>query len=617
MKTLCANISGFRLLAMLALVGLFAVGCKEDLTEKTEDIVLTKYSRPKDRPKDFIYLPKAPVEANRSVVVMSTETQTGHRQKDHLLALMSLQGLTNRVSPEIYTHGNSDEWMLEWYKNNGYIDSYRVEDDIFRLLKEYRRYYKGVVIYDPEKRYTVNLASNIAGVEDRVIVAPSMIQEFKLRVDPNIDMLDLRDKNFKDQNEAFMWYRENVLPHQTNALLGFAADAYMYNVHRDYLIEHKVPTYWMPGPSDVDFSLSYDGMVRMFLSDSHANIGIIGFPAGNNDNGDQIGYTEYEGVKNAGFYGKFWIGNTWIGNYSFHSAVKVAGTTYKQTAPRSKTVRTFDPSKKYVALTMTDSGDAICYFAYDGFFTRQWTQERLNLGIVASYSVTPALPYLLPAVARRMYDEQTANDFFFGAVSGLGYCYPFEGYGQLTGNRDATLREHYVGIGGRLFRNMDLDTFVTYAHPFHKIWNDNEYSVANDYMAKMEGLRTIIGNIHSSGYTAADGSEMLPGSQVTVHHTLTHWDQSTHNDVIENGHDDDMNKAAAEYMTEQVLKYGSDGNFIVCMFYSWEYGPKRLRMIMDMLGAEHPGTYEFVTLKELDDLYRQSLEKNNVTPDHK
>ena len=62
-------------------------------------------------------------------------------------------------------------------------------------------------------------------------------------------------------------------------------------------------------------------------------------------------------------------------------------------------------------------------------------------------------------------------------------------------------------------------------------------------------------------------------------------------------------------MVDEVLKYGKDGNFILCMFYSWEYGPKRLRMIMDMLEAESPGTYEFVTMNDFDDLYRQSLQQ--------
>ena len=98
----------------------------------------------------------------------------------------------------------------------------------------------------------------------------------------------------------------------------------------------------------------------------------------------------------------------------------------------------------------------------------------------------------------------------------------------------------------------------------------------------------------------------------TVHHTLTHWDQSASNDVLENGDDDGKNQDAAEYMAEEVLKYDDGGNFIVCMFYSWEYGPRRLRMIMDILESESPGTYEFVTLNELDDLYRQSLSQENL-----
>ena len=128
----------------------------------------------------------------------------------------------------------------------------------------------------------------------------------------------------------------------------------------------------------------------------------------------------------------------------------------------------------------------------------------------------------------------------------------------------------------------------------------------------MDGLKSIIGNIHSSGYTSSNGSEMIEGTGVTVHHTLTHWDQSDSNDVLENGDDDGKNQDAAEYMAEEVLKYDDGGNFIVCMFYSWEYGPRRLRMIMDILESESPGTYEFVTLNELDDLYRQSLSQENL-----
>lgn len=598
-----------RLVLLLTLAGAFLTGCREDFCPEPEDIELIEYSRPKDRPKDFIFLPEVPAEAKRDVVAVKLEDETGHRSTEEILAVVSLQGLTNRVSPEIYTHCNSDKWLLEWYKQNGYIDNYTYSDDIYGLLQRYRQYYKGVVVYDPDKKFTVNLASNIAGVEDRVILSPAMLEVYQQQVDAAVDVFDLRDLKLRDQNEAFMWYRLNVVPRQTNALLGFADNSFMYNVHRDYLIEHRVPTFWLPGPNDSDYSISYDGMVRMFLTDCHANLAIIGFPAGVDDSGNDIGYSEYEGVKNMGFYGKYWIGNTWIGNYSYHSAVKVDNMTFEQTAPRNKQHPVYNPNKKYVALAMTDSGDAICYFAYDGFFSRQWLEERKQLGVVASYSVTPSLPFLLPAVARRMYDEQTANDFFFGCVSGLGYCYPFEGYGQLLGNRDATFREYYLELGSSLLRNMDLDMFVTYAHPFNKIWDDNEFSIVNGYMARMEGVRSIIGNIHSSGYTAANGSFMLPDSEVSVHQTLTHWDQSTTNDVLQNGDDDSKNEEAAEYMVDEVLKYGKDGNFILCMFYSWEYGPKRLRMIMDMLEAESPGTYEFVTMNDFDDLYRQSLQQ--------
>ena len=57
-------------------------------------------------------------------------------------------------------------------------------------------------------------------------------------------------------------------------------------------------------------------------------------------------------------------------------------------------------------------------------------------------------------------------------------------------------------------------------------------------------------------------------------------------------------------MVKEIQENG-DGPFIQAMFYSWHYGPRRLKKLQDKL---KPLGYEFVTMKEFDELYRQSLQ---------
>jgi hypothetical protein len=516
---------------------------------------------------------------------------SGSSASDYL-AVLSLQGLANRDRARIYTYSDRDRHILELYQQAGYINSVNTIASFEELLTKYKEVLQGAVVYDPDKNFTVNLATNIAGVENRLILAPDKIEMFK-RITGISDILDLRTLDFKSRKETFQWYITNVFPKQSQKIIALAKDlVFMYDIFRDYLVEFKVPVFWLPGPYDRDFDSAYEQEVRAWLRQLPPNIPVLGFSIGADNDGHPTGYEEMDGVTLTGLYGKFTLVNTWVGNYSFHSGIRPANNVYRQEEPRKKTFRQYDPQKKYVALIMIESGDAPCYFLYDGLFPRQWSQsERGEVAI--SYGLSPSLRMLTPGVLRYLYDTQTANDYFFCSISGVGYCYPFRGYADNTSS-PAQSRADYFEMTGKNMQLLDMDMLGIYTHPDSK-WKVSDRDIADKYIFPMPGLKSIISGMHRVGYTAADGNE-TKGS-VTVHHTLTFWPTATNYAWNDTGQDAE----AVRFMENEIKTYGAGGNFIQAMFYSWMYGPRRLKQLKELM---EPQGYEFVTLDEFDYLYR-------------
>ena len=525
------------------------------------------------------YLPQTP-RASESVDRFNVQ----HTDPSLRLAILSLQGIVNRDCARIYTCVDQDEWVFNLYKTEGYIKQEVLYSDVYALLGKYKSYIKGAVVYDPGKSYTVNLATNIAGVEDRVIISPEMVDQFKKTTGLR-DIKDLRKHNFPSALAAFKWYKKNIFPLQNSRVLSVAKSLLlMYDVYRDYLVEFKIPVFWLPGKKDADYDVALEREIIKLFSETPANIPVLGFWPGV-ENGKNIGYTEFDGVQMAGWYGKFTLVNTWVGNYSFHSGVRPEKTAYKQTLPRNKKFRKYDPAKKYVALIMNESGDAPCYFLYTGFYPRQWTdQERGQVAI--SYGITPSLRMLAPGILSNMYKTQTKNDFFFVSISGAGYCYPFEGYNEKTADKAANLKTYFSVMTAENMAILDLDMLGIYTHTSRK-WSMADYRLVTDFILPMPGLESIVSGMHRTQYTAKDSHEML--NKVSVHHTITFWslDNFTWNDKS-------LDEAAVDHLEKEIKTYGADGRFIQAMFYSWHYGPRRLNLLRQRLEKEG---YEFVTLE--------------------
>lgn len=84
----------------------------------------------------------------------------------------TLQGIVNRKETRIYLLENKEEGKFKWL-NDLNVD-YKVRDDYYDILKQYKNEVKGIIIYDPNVPDSVNVATTLAGLRDGVAVSPEL-----------------------------------------------------------------------------------------------------------------------------------------------------------------------------------------------------------------------------------------------------------------------------------------------------------------------------------------------------------------------------------------------------------------------------------------------------------
>ena len=499
------------------------------------------------------------------------------------LAAVSIQGLVNRKSPELFLLNENIEWCLEYYLEKNYIESITEIQDLEKLFAKYSSFLKGAVVLDPEKDFTVNTATNIAGSECRVIISPDMI-DFVKNHGIN-DIKDIRDYNFKNAAEAYKWEKETYLKNQSKDALCCLYYSRFTDPARDYVIEFNIHSFWAAGEQDDDYDPYLIDLVTDTLKETPANIPVYGFW----QHGER-GLLEYNGVRLAGYYGKFTAVNDHVGNYSFHSGIPANVNNLKQSKIRTKKVH-YDPQKKYVALIMIESGDAPVYF--QGLFHRYQWWDELRGTFPISYGITPSLRYLAPGILQNLYETMTEEDFFFCSISGIGYCYPLEGFASKCENPDSVLSEYFERTAKELSK-MDIDMLGLYSHPWSP-WKNKDDEYINKHIAKYTQFKSVIADMGRNDNLNEPNAMLSNGT--SIHHTLTRWPMEQYGVPFDTNHD----KEATEFLVNEILENSKDHQFIQVMFYSWFYGPRRLKMAVDIFKEKG---YEFVSLLEFDSLWR-------------
>lgn len=98
-----------------------------------------------------------------------------HRFWDEAQLAVSLQGLVNRTAPHLfirYLKDPDDFWWELMTGTNGWLAGLKIDriNNLDGLLKQFRSYYNGLVVWDERVPATANLAATIAGCDDLLAV---------------------------------------------------------------------------------------------------------------------------------------------------------------------------------------------------------------------------------------------------------------------------------------------------------------------------------------------------------------------------------------------------------------------------------------------------------------
>lgn len=358
------------------------------------------------------------------------------------LTLVGMQGVINRSKPSVYVEWydplipelteSAAEWtfLMERRVAVQRVDL-EVEGAIEFLMERFSDWFSGIVVYDPDVPDTINLATMIAGLEDRIIMAPDQIG---MSAVPAFDSItDLRDvvraegwdSSEESKHRIYTWVYDNLWPRLDHRMIGVVSPGpptsregvagsgryYQLDVTpRDYLVALRVPVLWLSPEDEPDASL-----FNRFLADAPAPIPLTGVFAG----------MEHSTVKIAAEHGDFMAGINWpsgwigTGGLSALSGITSEPETYEAEINPQRILSTINAS--HVVASTSSDGDAIYYLMGGGFGPRfgwNYVQDQ-RFG----WTISPLLSDIAPLLWNH-YVEHRSVVSLLGGVAGVGYTFP-------------------------------------------------------------------------------------------------------------------------------------------------------------------------------------------------
>ena len=543
----------------------------------------------------------APLADKLDKFVVSGMGDAGQR-----LAVATLQGIVNRDEIKLYLDYGGYSWMSDYAIEKEYFDGYETpvpDNDYLALLTRYADYIDGAIVFDPDLPWSINTCVNIAAVEGKIVISPAMVGTIRL-LNPNADIRYFSELGLDELLDAEKWCYNNLFEYMRRDVIGWMYYERQTDWARDYVVQMKIPTMWVAGSA----SEYYDEDALLFaasvLQKYPANIPMLGFGYAHDPTvGGNVGIGEYEGVKLHGEYGKYTAVFDTVGNLSFHTAINVAPENKKFT-PAEKPSIAYDANKKYVAVTMMESGDSPAYIQY-GLKQRQW--DHASRGEVP-YNISYGLNNydLYPLLTEYWFETAKTYDYFFGAISGLGYSYPLIGFGDkgvvneegIYMDKAMIMEDHYTKAN-KLSQKLGFTCLGVYSFP-EGTWNESHYEEFDEYVLQyMPDIDTVMADMHRGVYQLTK-DQLMHTSEYgqRIYHCSTKWSLASFSNQQE----------AQNYLYDEILRTTSNGGqFFQCMAYSWHYGPDDIKAVIERFNTEHPGEYEFVTIDQLDEVYLKSI----------
>lgn len=494
---------------------------------------------------------------------------------DEQMALFTLQGLVNRTEPRIFLISNGeDEVWLAHMQQRGWIAGTERLADAHALLERFRSAARGVVVTDPRLPATRNVATMLAAVRDAVVVSARLATRLGWPV-----IEDLRGR-WKTSVEAYRWAFDNLWPQLNHHVIACSWPSHL--PLRDYLVAQRVFIFWLSGPLDGAHPYADpDGEVRLMeelLAKMPVNIPVMSYPWAGKD----VGIGEGPGVSLFAEFGKYLVGTIGVGNLTVHSGIRLSQVKQPPAPPCPK----YDPSKVYVSWIMSDGDNLPVLTAHN--FPQLWRQP-IRGQIPVGWTLSPAALNLIPDVVDWYYAHATANDYFLGAVSGVGYTYP-DLYGKRY--RDPVRAQVYDG-----FLDQTRDTMASSDLRALWIMNATRPEVIARYAQRIPQLEALFPD-YGRRLSSATEATYPTARNVPVFHALTTW------------REDEEQAAKCPRVVEEIRRFTPRTRpaFLHLFALNWFVDLPLLQQIVENLGPE----YQVVRPDHLAELYRQYLQSQQV-----
>ncbi len=384
-----------------------------------------------------------------------TRPLSGPDDYDEVVALATLQGLINRDGPRLYItnveYRRPEYWLERLSQRGRWLHGVerRTITGLQAVFNLARPILRGAVIWDPEVPATLNVATTIAGVEDAVVLSPTMAERVQPRWRLPI-IQDLRGRftgkeTGSRKNDAYRWaIREyldtgrcssRMLCLYTDSFFDRPAGQIAYLILRDWAVRNRAFTYdlspWgdetpaddrdQPLGTDLaTYKLMLEATLRQSAGRHMTEVG--GFFSfhkyanmpGNPSNHDPVP-TEWETVHLISPYNCYQNTATEFSyNQSFHSHAPQKPLSQQRPARREL------ENKAYIAVLMADYDSTFPLYHFLPDFWDDPVRGELPL----NWGVNPNLTDAYPDVIAYLYQTATPRDFFVADASAAGYMNP-------------------------------------------------------------------------------------------------------------------------------------------------------------------------------------------------
>lgn len=312
--------------------------------------------------------------------------------------ITTLQGIVSSKSNEQISILSDSEpdyklWLEDLRKN--YNVKYKVIKNPWKLLKTFKSYVDGYILYTTFNPPSINNACSLASLKNSLAIDEAIEEMVK---EQGLTKL-VKDCRNTDKYWAFNTLWDSGLNHST--VIEISPDKPM--ALRDYAITSKSLVFYEDNINDSSFRES------IFKS--------------MDDNGHCLGWgpDEHTNVTIASKYGIDVTAADWSYNLSVLSS-------YPSTLQKQKQDTNFkgEDGVHYVTFIMSD-GDNQQWMLGSNYSAKNWFGSNYRGDFNLGWSINKSLYYLAPTVFHKYYDSANSSKYFDNFVtspSGNGYMYP-------------------------------------------------------------------------------------------------------------------------------------------------------------------------------------------------